>query len=266
MKLNNKKSDYFKYYFVEYIPVFVMYLSYIFAVLPLPFFLYTDGYRLWIPRLTYLAQEIVNFKFPLWNEYMFCGMPLFADGNTNVINPATSLFFFMSPEWAYTFDVLIIYLILLLGTWLYFRERKYSYTAAIVGTLGYSFCGLTIFWSLFHGMNLALALFPWTMFFFNKMEEDSQVKWNILAYITILISALGGFIQFALISTAFAVIEGLKDYSFKRNKKTIYERLTIASLGVLSASVIIIPTIESALFSHRKYISYFEGCLRYYYC
>ena len=250
-----------KHYLKEHIIAILIFSWFLFSVMPLPFILYTDGLRLWIPRLDYAAKQILQGHIPFWNEYQFCGASLLADGTTNILNPFVAFYTFLTPAWASTLEILILFFILVLGTWKYFRAKGFSYTASIIGTLGYSLCGQVIFWSFFHGMNLALALFPWILFFFRKYEKTGILKWNFVAYLLIFVTALCGFIQFAFISALSAVIEGIQTFSFKSIKEAVKNRAITVAFGLLSASIIILPTIEAAINSHRKLVYYFDGLL-----
>jgi len=239
----------------------LLFLWFTFSVKPFPFIQISDGYFLWTPRLSHAVREIVNFQIPFWNAYQFCGTALLADGNTNVLNPMTIFYFLMNPYWAYTLAVMILFLFLITGTWAYFRERGFSKTASIIGTIGYVYGGQTIIWSIYHGMNLCMAIFPWMLFAFRRFEKTNEIKWKIFAFILMFLSATGGFIQFALIGAFSVFIEGIDKFSFDSIKKNFKNRFLTIFLAVSSASFIIMPTIEAAIFSHRKLVPYFSNYL-----
>jgi len=234
-----------------------LYLWYLCSLLPFPFVQVSDGYWLWVPRLTFAVKEIINGRMPFWNEYQFCGTTLLADGNTNIFNPLTLLYFFMNPLWSYTLEVLILFAFLIITTWFYFRERGFSKAASIIGTIGYAYSGQVLFWSLYHGMNLSLSLFPCTLLAFRKFEKTQRKGWRNLAFILMFLSAIGGFIQFTLIAAFSCIIEGLERFSLGELKRIIRLRFFAIILALFSASFIILPIIEAGIFSHRKFIPYF---------
>ncbi|MFH1846516.1 MAG: hypothetical protein ABH869_03045 [Candidatus Omnitrophota bacterium] len=258
---------------IEHLMLIFLFSWFVFSIKPFPFVQISDGCFVWVPRLFHAVSEIGKGQIPLWNEFQFCGTSFLADGNTNIFNFSVIFYFFMDPRWAYTTGVIIIFFILIAGTWCYFRERGFSGTASMIGTIGYVFGGQIIFWSLYHGMNLSLALFPAILVAFRRMENANingqnsltlyffRVRWKILAFILIAISALGGFVQFVFIAMLAILIEGIEKFSFESIKKVIRNRFFTVLLALLSASAIILPTIESAVFSHRKLIPYFEGLL-----
>ncbi len=255
----------------EYFALIFLFLWMVASLAPLPFVQCSDGYHVWLPRLSYAVREMLSGQIPFWNEFQFCGTSLLADGNTNVLNPMSVFYVFFDMAWAYTNGVLLLLCVLIAGSWLYFRERGFSKTASLVGTVGYTLSGQVVFWSLYHGMNLCLALFPLTLFAFRRLEKINaqrdqhdkgravKIGWRLLAFFLMFFSALGGFIQFAFISAASVFVEGIEQWSVGGVKRALKSRGLTVFLAVASASVVVIPTIEASIFSHRKLVPYFEG-------
>ncbi|MFA5337134.1 MAG: hypothetical protein WC330_02220 [Candidatus Omnitrophota bacterium] len=214
---------------------------------------------MWLPRLGLAAQEIMHGRIPFWNEFQFCGTPLLADASTNILNPYTIFYLFLSPEWAYTFTICGIFLLLVIGAWKYFRILNFSFTASMVATIGYVFGGQIVFWSLYQGLNFSMALFPWILFAFHKFEQEKKISWLICAFIFAFLNALGGFIQLALFTVVAVLIEGIKKFSVSAFKEALKQRLLTIILATLSASIITIPILEFCIFSHRKFVPYYEG-------
>ncbi|HBG48343.1 MAG TPA: hypothetical protein DDW90_02305 [Cyanobacteria bacterium UBA9971] len=240
----------------EYFAVLIIFLCYLYSFLPLPFVQFSDGYWLSLPRFGYAVKEIFTGHFPVLNSFQFCGNNFLADVSTNILNPTFIFYLFLKPVWAYTVSVLLLFFILLIGTWKYFRERGFSYAASIVGLLGYAYSGQILFWSLYHGMNLSFTLFPCILFALRRFENTKLKKWRFLAFIFSFLTMLGGFIQFSILVLAVAIIEGMKDFSLKNIKETIKNRAITIILGGLSAFIVIIPTLEAILYSYRKYVPY----------
>jgi len=255
----------------EYFALIFLFLWMVASLAPLPFVQCSDGYHVWLPRLSYAVREMLSGQIPFWNEFQFCGTSLLADGNTNILNPMSVFYVFFDLAWAYTHGVLLLLCVSIAGSWLYFRERGFSKTASLVGTLGYTLSGQVAFWSLYHGMNLCLALFPLTLFAFRRLEKVNaqrdqydkehvvKIRWRLLAFFLVFFSSLGGFIQFAFISAGSVFVEGIEQWSVGGVKRALKSRGLTVLLAVASASVIIIPTIEASIFSHRKLVPYFKG-------
>lgn len=255
-KNNSRKVTYFGYMILA-----CLFIWFLYSIKPLPVIQCSDGYFLWAPRLSYAVGEILKGHLPFWNPFQFCGTTLLADANTNILNPGLIFYVFLDPLWAYTISILLLFLLLIFGTWQYLRVSGFSITASIIGTVSYSFGGQILFWGLYHGMNLVFSLFPWVLFSFRKYEKTKQVRWEFLSFILTLIIILGGFVQFALIAAVSIIIEGFNNFSIEDIKEVIKKRVVIVALAVLSASIILIPIIEAGKFSHRPFVSYFTGLL-----
>lgn len=247
--------------FKEYYFCVLVSLWYIFNLLPFPSFQYTDGLWIYLPRLSVAAKELVSGHIPFWNQFQFCGIPFLADAATELLNPLSVFYFFINPGWAYTFETIILFFLLVLGAWKYFRIRNFSKTSSMVGTLGFVLGGPLIFWSLYHSINLPLALFPFTLYAFRKFENTGLARWNMLAFALIFFSASGGLIQFSFFTALSCIIEGIEKFSFADIFKTLKRRGLTVLLGVLSASIIILPTVETLLNSHRRVCPYYRGTL-----
>jgi hypothetical protein len=248
--------------YFEYAIVAGIFCWFLFAVKPLPIIQCSDGYFLWVPRLSYAAGEILRGRLPLWNPFQFCGTPLMADANTNILSPGIIFYLFLSPAWAYTLDTLLVFLFLLLGAWNYFRVLGFSLTAALIGVVSYGFSGQVLFWSAYHGMNLVFCLLPWALFSFHKFEEGGRPGWAYLSFALTFLMLAGGFVQFALLAALTVVIEGLSGFSFNRpGRVAVTGRIIIVAAAVLSASFILLPVVEAALFSHRSLIPYIPGII-----
>jgi hypothetical protein len=234
--------------------LFGIYLSFL---LPLPFSELNDASKLFIPNIIAAKNLFLQGEIPFFNEYKFCTESFLADGTSNIINPSTLLYFFLDPVWAYTISCLALFFILLVGSWSYFRIKGFSITASTVATICYAFCGQVVSWSLYHGMNLSFAIFPWILYFFNKFELTRQNIFRILAFSAIFINGLSGFVQFAFFIGFLAIIEVMEDYSKNSFKKAL-SRFWVVLSGLGFASIMIIPQIEAILFSYRKIVPYYQ--------
>ncbi len=256
-----KKSIIWKHFIREYgFPIAIVFL-FLYSIRPFPSYQFTDGYWLSLPKLNFAFKEILNGVIPFWNEYQFCGISFLADGTTNTLNPVSIFYLFLSPEWAYTFGMIILFFVLVFGSWKYFRIIGFSKLASFVGTFGFAFSGQVLFWSLYHGMNLSLALFPCILLTFRLYEKTGELKWQLIAFVLLFMNYTGGFIQFAMFSSVVFCIEGMKKYSFYEIKKAFKDRFSTVFLAMISAMFIMIPTIQTANFSHRKLIQYFSGLI-----
>jgi hypothetical protein len=245
----------------ELLLVLPLLLFFLDAIRPMPVVEPSDGLGITIPRLIFAVEELRHGRIPFWNEYSFCGMPLLADNNTLVLHPATLLYFLLPPIWAYTATLIILYTVLILGCWLYFRELGLTIAGSLVATVAYALSGQVVFWLLYHGMNLAICVLPMTLFVFRRYEETRAWRWVVGGYVLLTATALGGFVQFVLYSGVAVVLEGVRRLDAADLKRHVAHRLMLVTLSVATAAVIIVPSAEVMLDSHRGLVPYFEGIL-----
>ncbi len=87
---------------------------------------------------------IQRHKFPLWNPYAGCGMPLLANMQSQILFPLTtvaSLFL-----WSWTYEVFALSRLLLAGLFTYFALKMLipDRPSALVGAVGYMFTGYIV--------------------------------------------------------------------------------------------------------------------------
>jgi hypothetical protein len=240
------------------LPLLVLFLD---AIRPMPVVESSDGLGITIPRLMFAVGELRQGRIPLWNEYSFCGTPLLADSNTLVLHPGTLLYFALPPIWAYTATLIILYAVLIVGCWLYFRELGLGIAGSLVATVAYALSGQVVFWLLYHGMNLAICLLPMTLFALRRYEATERWLWAVLGWALLATTAFGGFIQFVLYSGAAVVLEGVRALDGDDPWRHAARRLVLVALSVATSAVILVPSAEAVLASHRGLVPYESGIL-----
>jgi hypothetical protein len=102
------------------------------ALLPLIYFLpavlgkvtlaTSDGWRETFGIRILIGEMLKNGQLPLWNTYIFAGMPLLAGIETGALYPPTWFFAILSPQVAMNLIVITTYHLALIGTYLYARR------------------------------------------------------------------------------------------------------------------------------------------------
>ena len=92
-----------------------------------------DNYSLMVPGKIFIAQNLLEGRLPLWNPYLFSGVPLIHDVNQSVLY-FTSLIFVLFPAAIATNLSVIIHVILVsLGTYLLILHLYRDKRAALLG-------------------------------------------------------------------------------------------------------------------------------------
>ena len=99
----------------------------------------TDSFVTYLPRRLELTNSVRSGRFPLWNPYIFGGMPFFADPQTRVIYPLSLLLVPLDPARAMGYDVGIHLLIAMIGMYLFLRTIGVNTLGSLLGAFSYPF-------------------------------------------------------------------------------------------------------------------------------
>ena len=94
-----------------------------------------------VPSKIYLASELIQGRFPLWNPYIFSGSPYFADINLGTLYPLNIVYVLFSPFRALTIEIILSYFVATVGTYLLSRSIGLSVIASFYSSIVYIFSG-----------------------------------------------------------------------------------------------------------------------------
>ena len=121
-----------------------------------PFLLFwkgTLGFALLAPSdalLYFFPIRVLTARFlragilPLWNPFIFSGVPYLGEIQTAVLYPFNILFLVLSPLWAMNLQVITTYSIAAVGMYAYARAAGCSVLGACLGGLTFAFNGFTM--------------------------------------------------------------------------------------------------------------------------
>lgn len=92
-----------------------------------------DNYSLMIPGKIFIAQNILEGRLPLWNPYLFSGVPLIHDVNQSVLYFTSLIFVLFPPAIATNLSVIIHVILVSLGTYLLIIYLYKDKRAALLG-------------------------------------------------------------------------------------------------------------------------------------
>ncbi len=211
----------------------------------------TDSFVTYLPRRYELTRSLRQGRFPLWNPYIFGGMPFFADPQTRVLYPLALLLTGVDPLRSMGYDVAIHIFIAMLGMFLFMREIKISILGSLAAAFGYAFSS---FFYVRIGHPTFVATASWIPFFFLGFERArAHGKQGVLLLaLSFVLGYLAGFPQVFLFGVGSVVIYGfylaLMDQSEPgrlRSLRATTEVFAIAGgLALLLVCVQLIPFVE----------------------
>jgi hypothetical protein len=88
-----------------------------------------------------IGEMIGNGHLPLWNPYLFSGMPLMAAIVPGAFYPPTWLFAIFSPLTAMNWMVITTYHVALIGAYLYARRIGCNRVGSMIAGIAFAFGG-----------------------------------------------------------------------------------------------------------------------------
>src|SRR3954470_7504443 len=103
-----------------------------------------DGLLFNVPLRAAAAQITLGGSLPLWNPYIFSGMPLFASAQGGLLFPLNWFYLFFNTVAATNLSVVSTYTIAGVGAYLFARRINSSIAGALVTALAWQLGGFTV--------------------------------------------------------------------------------------------------------------------------
>jgi len=216
-----------------------------------------DGVMFNVPLRVAAARIVWSGQLPLWNPYIFDGMPLLAAAQGGLLFPLNWFYLFFSPVVATDLMVISAYMLAALGAYLYARRTGASVAGAIVTSLIWQW-GSFLIGQISH-INIvhAAAMLPWVLWALERYAGRSSRAWGAGLAALVALQAFAGHQQalaYSLILVvAYAIVMALAD---RPARKRYLSALVFVAAGLLLAAVQIVPTFELLRNSPRVAASY----------
>jgi hypothetical protein len=119
---------------------------------------------------------------PLWNPYSFCGSPVLANAQNGVLFPLSWLFRVIPVGPAYLIVALAKMWFCGLFAFLFYRKVGFHSLSALLGSIGFMFCGHMIVW---FGYPTSFPLTAWPFLFWALEHLLGDAGWRNLAWVSI---------------------------------------------------------------------------------
>jgi hypothetical protein len=224
----------------------------------------SDFYMYYFP-MTEAAFEILSKgEFPLWNPYLFCGMPFLASIEIGVLYPPNWVHLIVPAERG--FCLLYVFHILLagIGSWVYARARGRGIPAALISTTSFALAAPTIL-HFDMGMTSVVYSSAWCPLIFALVERYRQNPSLVRVCGLSLVLAcqfLAGFPMFTLLLAAlipayllvFAI--DWRAFTGRRNLLMLCGLVAAAALALGLVMPQLLATSEYLEHAHRGELNY----------
>lgn len=219
----------------------------------------------------FLSQSLKDNQLPLWSDNINSGFPLLAEGQIGTFNVFNLLLFKFLPSYlAFNLSIIIIFITLIIGHYLYLKSLKLTTLPSILGATAFSFS--TYFVAKITHLNhiQAASFLPFILFFLEEYLKNPRVKYLIFTAFFFSQQIFSGypmmvFITFLLIS--FRLIFFFWQKKFKTFKILFFLLpFTITAFLTLSLSAIqLFPQLQYLKASNLKLGFTFKQIVQYSY-
>ncbi|HKG15185.1 MAG TPA: hypothetical protein VKB12_17815, partial [Pyrinomonadaceae bacterium] len=120
-----------------------------------------DGLLFNVPLRAAAAQITLSGSLPLWNPYIFSGMPLFASAQGGLLFPLNWFYLVFNTVAATNLMVVSSYAVAGLGAYLFARRNGSSITGSLVTSLAWQLGGFTVAQLAHINVAQVAAVLPW---------------------------------------------------------------------------------------------------------
>ncbi|MEO0102659.1 MAG: YfhO family protein [candidate division WOR-3 bacterium] len=235
-------------------------------------YFWEDVIEHYYPYHYFLFQNLRHFAIPLWNPYIFSGMPFLGDVQSQIFYPLNWLLAFISsPSPGFTFWVLEIKMIIhffLAGIffYLFLRELNLSFYASLFGAVIFTFSGFLVTHLIHLTMINTYIWIPLLFFFLFRWQKRSSLSDALFAGIILGVANLAShpqitlyFVYTIIIFFLFWLIFKGGERRFLRLKKSVIALFLIFFVGFGLAAIQYLPSYEHSKYTLREEMTFQES-------
>ncbi len=231
-----------------------------------------DTFAYFYPMESYYATSLRAGQLPLWNPYIFSGVPFLANSQAGVYYPLNLAFLLGSIPYVYSVE-LAAHSLIAAGGMLWFGRRfvGLSWFGAVVAGLAFGFGGAIVTMAGHLNQIQVAAWLPWMLGAGHQVVVRPGSRPLVILAILVTLQALAGHTQQLYIGLWALAVYSVWTYlrqtdigSFRLADSALWYRLAaLAGAGVLAAGLSaaqMVPTLELASLSIRAGgLSYWEA-------
>ncbi|HEY6230122.1 MAG TPA: hypothetical protein VIW64_02550, partial [Pyrinomonadaceae bacterium] len=216
-----------------------------------------DGILQNVPFRVAAAQMIKSGFLPLWDPYIFSGMPLLAAAQPGILYPLNWFYLIFSPAAATNLMVVSSYMVAGLGAYLYARRIDTSISGSLLTALVWQFSGALVGQIAHINIVHNSAMLPWLLWSIEAYAQTAKLKRGALIAGLLALQFFAGhqqtFAYSLILIAAYVVTMALSN---ERLRKRYLSTLVFIVAGLMLAAVQILPTFELLRNSLRATATY----------
>jgi hypothetical protein len=216
-----------------------------------------DGVIFNVPLREAAARIALSGSLPLWNPYVFCGMPLHGAAQGGLLFPLNWFYLAFSTPVATNLMMLSTYSVAALGAYLYARRTDASITGAVVTSLVWQFSAFLVCQIGHTNIAQTAACLPWVLWATDGYGLTGRRSSGALVAALVALQSFVGhqqtFAYALLLVCAYAVVMSRTSVETRGN---YLRSLVFVAAGVILSAVQILPTFELLRNSPRADATY----------
>ncbi len=219
-----------------------------------------DGWTYSLPMRVLLGQMIAHGTIPLWNPYIFAGMPLLASVQPGVLYPLNWLFALLPPGVAMNAVMILSFHLALSGAYLYARRISVGRVGALVTAVIFTFGGFLTAHIEDTNLIAAAVWLPWVLLAIENLYQRVLWRWVALGALFIMLHVFAGLPQMtlylALVSGAYVLFSLIAREERERRWRFAVAVLVMVVCGALLSAIQFLPMFELQQQGERAQIGY----------
>lgn len=216
-----------------------------------------DGIIQNVPFRVAVAQILRSGDLPLWNPYIFSGLPLLAAAQAGILFPLNWFYLLFGPATATNLMVVSSYVVAALGAFLYARRVSASISGAMVTAVVWSFGGAVIGQLTHINIVHTSALLPWVLWSLEAYAQTGNQRRGVLLAALLAMQFFAGhqqtFVYSLLLVIAYALVMAAANVELR---KRYFASMAYLAAGIPLAALQILPTWELLRNSERAAATY----------
>src|SRR5688572_16407777 len=145
-----------------------------------------------LPFRVLVSRLWLDGQWPLWNPYIFSGMPLLGAMQAGVLLPVHAAFLALPPAVAMNVTMLVTYAAASVGGFLYARQIGASTAGALLTGSVWQAGGFLIGQIGHTNIVQTAALLPWILWAIERFVASGRGRWGVMVSVFVMLQAFAG--------------------------------------------------------------------------
>jgi len=204
------------------------------------------------PWVTLARRLLHSGTFPAWNPYAFAGTPLFANAQLAWLSPFSLPLWILPFNYALGLTAALKLWVAGFGTYLFCRELRLGFWAALLAAVGFAFCTFNVVWLSFGIFVSVAALLPWALWLTERIVRRGRAIDALALTAVVAVIQSGGHpgtqvhVLFAVALYALMRVLAVAGGDRSARLRALGLVGAAVALGTLILAVVLVPAQEAA--------------------